>query len=326
MVDNSNLHRAKMKKNDEFYTRQEDIEKEVLHYLPYLKNKVIYCNCDDPSFSKFWEYFHNNFKQLKLKKLTSTHYDPNGSYVLTYDGKTDHKTDLTGDGSFASEECLDLLDQADLVITNPPFSKYRDFIDVLVEHHKQFLIIGNLQSVTYKNVFPLLMTHQLRIGYNGVHKFVQPDQNIKHLNNVVWFTNLPVTKEDTLEVTQQYDPEVNPVYDNYAAFEVGKVKGIPTNKVIKVWLNNDRLVDFKKVYGTDLKVLDQNDQQFYAEINKPIWGVPITCAIKVNLYQDNKFDLIGILNYGSDYQYDFAKPVLGGKEKFKRLLIRPNQV
>lgn len=168
------------------------------------------------------------------------------------------------------------------------------------------------------------MTHQLWIGYNEVHKFVQPDQNIKYLNNVVWFTNLPVTKEDTLEVTQQYDPEVNPVYDNYAAFEVGKVKGIPTNKAIKVWLNNDRLADFKKVYGTDLKVLDQNDQQFYAEINKPIWGVPITCAIKVNLYQDNKFDLIGILNHGSDHYYDFAKPVLGGKEKFKRLLIRHN--
>ena len=142
---------------------------------------------------------------------------------------------------------------------------------------------------------------------------------------MVWFTNLPVTKEDTLEVTQQYDPEVNPVYDNYAAFEVGKVKGIPTNKVIKVWLNNDWLADFKKIYGTDLKVLDQNDQQFYAEINKPIWGVPITFANKFNFYtRGSKFVLIGELNTGSRLQYDLAKPILNGKEKFKRLLIRPN--
>ena len=159
---NANLHKAKGEKNDEFYTQLKDVEKELIHYKMHFKDKVVLCNCDNPTWSAFWKYFHLNFSELGLKKLISTHYDrEEATYKMEYTGGDDNdievgvKTPLEGNGDFRNQECINLLDEADIVVTNPPFSLFREYINVLIEHNKQFLIIGSFNNITYKDVCPL---------------------------------------------------------------------------------------------------------------------------------------------------------------------------
>ena len=233
---NENLQKAKEAKNDEFYTQLNDVSEELRHYKEHFKDKIIFCNCDDPTWSAFWRYFHLNFEHLGLKKLISTHYDrEKPTYKMEYTGGNDNdieagvKTPLEGNGDFRNQECIDLLKEADIVVTNPPFSIAReDFIPQLFEYKKKFLIIGDLNWVTYKIIFPLLKNNEMWMGYSAVKEFLQPDGTIKKFGNKLWFTNLDIKKRhEKLILWKNYTPAEFPQYDNYDAINVDKVSNIP---------------------------------------------------------------------------------------------------
>ena len=257
MSANANLHKAKDAKNDEFYTQLTDVSKELMHYKQHFKDKIVLCNCDDPTWSAFWKYFHLNFSVLGLKKLISTHYDKTQpTYKMEYTGGDDNdievgvKTPLEGNGDFRNQECLDLLDEADIVVTNPPFSLARLYIATLMEHDKPFLIIGDLNWITYKEVFPLLKDNKIWLGNCAVKEFIQPDGSIKKFGNKLWFTNLDHKKRhEKLVLWKNYTPEEYPTYDNYDAINVDKVSDIPC--------------DYNGVMGVPITFLDKyNPEQF----------------------------------------------------------------
>ena len=247
---NRNLHNAKHAKNDEFYTQLTDIEKELSHYRKHFKNKTVLCNCDNDD-SNFIKYFKLHFNELGLKKLINSYID------------------------FRSDECIELLKQADIVVTNPPFSLFREYVAQLMEYEKKFLIIGNPNAVTYKEIFPLVKDGKLWVGNKSMgtdmlfdlpidfakelaatkkegsgYKII--DGVIKGRAFAIWFTNLPHKKRnEELVLTKRYrGNEGNyPKYDNYNAIEVSKVINIPK--------------DYKGVMGVPISFLDKyNPNQF----------------------------------------------------------------
>jgi hypothetical protein len=256
-----NLHNAKKQKNDEFYTQLTDIENELKHYKEHFKDKVVYCNCDDPIESNFFKYFSLNFEHLGLKKLISTGYKENGKGVVSvYEGDKNGNRmpdleeieikELQGNGDFRSQECLEFLKQADIVVTNPPFSLFRDYVATLVEYDKQFLIIGSQNAITYKEIFPLIKENKLWLGVNSVKEFIQPNGEIKKFGNICWFTNLIHKKRNyPLDLYMKYSNDYYPKYDNYDAIEVSKTCEIP--------------MDYEGVMGVPITFLDKfNPEQF----------------------------------------------------------------
>jgi hypothetical protein len=204
-----NLHNAKKQKNDEFYTQLTDIENELKYYRQYFKDKVVYCNCDDARESNFFKFFSLNFEFLGLKKLITTGYKENGKgVVLIYEGDKNGNRmpdleeieikELQGNGDFRSEECLEFLKESDIVVTNPPFSLFREYVTQLMEYGKQFLIIGSQNAITYKEIFPLIKDDKMWLGVNSVKEFIQPNGEIKKFGNICWFTNLEIIEEITL--------------------------------------------------------------------------------------------------------------------------------
>jgi hypothetical protein len=264
---NNNLHKAKQAKNDEFYTQIIDIENELKNYKEYFKDKVIFCNCDDPDWSNFWLYFSINFNSLGLKKLISTHFEnskPSYKLEMNAYGET-IKTDLIQNGDFRSPECIELLKEADIVVTNPPFSLFREYVEQLVEYDKKFLVIGSNNAITYKEIFKLIKDNKLWLGTTNPKKFKQPNGEMKNFGNINWFTNLEHSKrneEIILYKTYQGNEEDYPKYDNYDAIEVSKVKDIP--------------IDYEGDMGVPITFLDKyNPKQFeilgldgYVEGNK----------------------------------------------------------
>ena len=260
--DNSNLRTAKRVKNDEFYTRYEDIEAEVTKYRKYFAGKVVYLPCDDPADKKseFWSFFVTRFNVFRLKKLIATHYDENGKAYKIWiesdgcggivDDSDALQEDLLGDGDFRSPECIEILKECDIVCTNPPFSMFREFVDTILTYDKKFLIIGSKNAYTYKEIFTRIWKNEIWPGYNAVHKFIQPDGSIKSFGNIGWFTNLPTTKRDEdLILTQTYDPAIHPKYDNYDAINIDKVVDIP--------------VDYDGEMGVPISFIDKyNPNQF----------------------------------------------------------------
>ncbi len=264
---NESLHRAKKLKEDEFYTQLADIESELRHYKNHFKNKVVLCNCDDPRVSNFFHYFSYNFEKLGLKKLISICYKSsqrdlfsnnteNNAVFLEYTGdKNNNKVPdlneiginkLKGDGDFRSKECIDLLKKSDIVVTNPPFSLFREYVSQLMEFEKKFLIIGNQNAITYKDIFPYLRENKMWLGYkNGDMSFRVPDhykprktryweddngKKWRSFGNICWFTNLKIKKrEEKLILYENYSEEKYPKYQNYDAIEVSNVKKIPIN-------------------------------------------------------------------------------------------------
>lgn len=230
MAKNDNLHKAKDAKNDEFYTRIEDVAEELRHYKKHFAGKVVFCNCDDPTWSAFWRYFHLNFAELGLKKLISTHYDrTEPTYKMEYEGGDDNdvevgvKTPLEGNGDFRSKECLDLLDECDIVVTNPPWSMFREYVSLLVEHKKQFVIIGNKNSITYKEFFPLLKDNHVWIGYMSPSEFDTPSGMTKKVAGLGrWFTNLDIQKRHEKLILWQlyYDDDRNPMWARLLIFQL----------------------------------------------------------------------------------------------------------
>lgn len=234
---NSNLQKAKVAKNDEFYTKLSDIENELKHYREHFKGKVVFLNCDDPKKSNFWRFFSEmNFEFLGLKRVISTHFESDiKSYkletFLNEEGMlTTVETPLIGNGDFRSPESVELLKQADIVVTNPPFSLFREYIDQLIEHDKKFLVVGSLNAITYKEVFKHILNEKLWLGVNYVKEFILPSGDTQKFGNILWFTNLEHKKRREEIVTfAEYNDEEYPTYDNYDAINVDKVAFIPKN-------------------------------------------------------------------------------------------------
>lgn len=249
-ANNQNLNKAKQKKDDEFYTLFEDIEKELQHYKKHLKNKIIYCNCDDPDFSNFYGYFNLNFKKLGIKKLITTHYTKDStSHKLEMINENEEplKTNLKGDGDFRSKECLEILKEADIIITNPPFSLFREFIDKLTEYNKDFLIVGNKNSLTYKNTFKLFKENKIRTGVNEVRNFLTPNSETKRVITC-WFTNLDHEIKKEIKSIKKFDNTYQ-TYDNHDAIEISKLKDFP--------------IDYEEIMGVPITYLEKHDSKKY---------------------------------------------------------------
>ncbi len=244
-----NLRRAQIAKNDEFYTQISDIEKELRHYKDFLSGKTVFCNCDDPEESNFWKYFYLNFEHIGLKKLVATHYDPNvPTYKLEFDGKNIKKTDLKQNGDFRSPECVDIMDESDVVVTNPPFSLIKEYIPLLKEHNKDFIILGPQNSIYYKEIFPHFKSNDIMLGYNNVKEFLQPDGTFKKFGNVYWFTTFDIDlHHEHLIMYKKYSPEEYPSYVNYDGIDVNKVSNIP----LDYHGNMGVPVNFLKQYNPD---------------------------------------------------------------------------
>ena len=264
-VSNSNLHKAKQAKNDEFYTQLSDVSEELRHYKKHFKDKIVLCNCDDPTFSAFWIYFHLNFKELGLKKLISTHYDrENPTYKMEYEGGDDNnaevgiKTPLQGNGDFRNEECIELLKEADIVVTNEPFSLTRPYIAQLMEYDKKFLIIVNKNCITYKEIFPLLKDNKVWLGYTSPSEFNTPDGMTKKVSGLCrWLTNLDIPKRhEKLILWKEFNEEDYPRYDNYLAWNVDKVSEIPKDDFFEITVSEEEYKQFKETYGDDCELIE----------------------------------------------------------------------
>jgi len=310
---NRNLHKARKYKNDEFYTKLEDIERELRHYRYHFKNKTVFCNCDDPWVSNFFHYFTHNFDILGIKKLITTCYqndqmklfsrhDRDDSICLEYDGpKNGNKIPtpeeigiikLKEGGDFRSKECIELLKQSDIVCTNPPFSLFREYMAQLIEYGKKFLIIGNYNAVIYKEIFPLIKDNKIWLGVEpwGM-TFNTPEGKEKFSRMTKWFTNLHHNKRnDEIILVKKYNgnEEHYPKYDNYDAIDVDKVLNIPK---------------------------DYNG----------IMGVPITFFVD---YNPNQFKVLGFTNSGEENKgirhkdSKHGRALINGKEIYTRILIQ----
>lgn len=276
---NENLQAAKAAKKDEFYTQLTDIEKELRHYKEHFRGKTVLCNCDDPRVSNFFRYFQLNFEHLGLKRLITTCYksqevdlfsqqNSEKAVYLIYDGdKNGNRAldpeelqvmPLKGDGDFRSPECVELLKQADIVVTNPPFSLFREYVALLMQYEKKFLIIGNQNAITYKEIFPLIMNNKMWLGYHSGHtlfavpddyevpdfydisdkkrlssngyKFDENGKLWRNLGNICWYTNLDIQKRhEEMILYKSYSPEEYPKYDNCDAIEACPCENIPSD-------------------------------------------------------------------------------------------------
>ena len=286
---NKSLREARRQKSDEFYTQISDIENELRHYTGHFRGKIVYCNCDDPRISNFFHYFSYNFERLGLKKLLTACYrnrqrdmfsrhDSERAIWLEYNGNTQGGRvpdvgdigirEFQGDGDFRSAECTELLKQADIVVTNPPFSLFREYVAQLMEHGKRFLIIGNVNAITYKEIFPLIKDNRIWLGpsiTSGDREFGVPDHypltaathridesgnKFVRVKGVRWFTNLDHEKRhEELIFYKRYSPEEYPAYDNYDAINVDKTAEIP--------------LDWDGALGVPVTFLDKyNPEQF----------------------------------------------------------------
>ena len=307
---NKNLNAAKQAKKDEFYTQMSDIERELRHYHDHFRGKTVLCNCDDPYESNFFKYFALSFNRLGLNKLICTCYNGSpvrgNELLLHFDCPDDEPSrvaykveitevrDLNGDGAvdlsdvryllmndrnvlttlqsgdFRSAECIELLNEADIVVTNPPFSLFREYVAQLMEHGKKFLIIGNQNAITYSEIFPLIMRNMVWLGYNsGDMAFKVPDdyeprktrywqdetgQKWRSMGNICWFTNLDHSKRhETLDLVCHYSSDAYPRYDNYDAIEVSRVADIPC--------------DYGGVMGVPITLLDKYNHEQFEIIN-----------------------------------------------------------
>lgn len=239
-VTNKNLQDAKRKKNDEFYTRYEDIEKEITNYKEYLKGKWIYSPCDDFRWSEFKTYFKNNFEELGLKHYTCTCLNiGNGAWRYDFDGKTETLTQLEGNGDFRSEECTKIMKECDVVITNPPFSLFKEFITWL---NVDFIVVGNKNAMLWKTIFPKYYYKQLYFGYNYISKFRLPDNTFNWFQGSgKWFTTFPVIKENPPIALKPYAEDKYPKYDTYDAVNTDSIRDIP---------------DYDGEIGTPIGILD----------------------------------------------------------------------
>jgi hypothetical protein len=318
MAGNSNLHISRAGKTDEFYTQLSTIEDELRHYRQYFKDKTVFCNADDPEGGKdgqdlfgdglggytsnFFRYFKLNFEQLGIKKLITTHYDPS---------KPTHKVELTGNrgkivksplkqnGDFRSPECLELLRECDIVVTNPPFSLMKEYLPLLVNSGKKFLILGNTNHAILSEIFPYLKNNKVWLGYNSGHfwfkvpdyyevkqtdfKIDETGQKWRRMGNICWFTNMDIEKRhQPLDLFMKYTPDNYPHYDQYDAININRTTDIPD--------------DFEGIMGVPITFLDKHSPE--------------------------QFELIGVDRYVEDNPHYGHRFTINGKETYARILIR----
>jgi hypothetical protein len=321
-IQHTQFSAAKNNKKDEFYSQLTDIERELKYYKNHFKNKIVYCNCDDPRVSNFFHYFSYNFEHLGLKKLIATCYknqdadlfstnESEQAVYLEYTGDKNGNSvpdaneigvkPLQGDGDFRSQESIELLKQADIVVTNPPFSLFREYVTQLIEYDKKFLIIGNINAISYKEIFKLIKENKAWLGVNmgrGISGFIVPkhyelygseariDENgnrIVSTNNCLWLTNLDIDKRhEDLLLHKKYTPEEFPKYDNYDAINVDKTKDIPVDYVGHI-------------------------------------GVPITFLDK---YNPDQFEIIGQMATTKIDEFNYGYPYVNGNKIYARILIK----
>ena len=263
---NENLKKAKAAKNDEFYTRLEDIEKELKHYTEHFKGKVVYCNCDDANRSNFFKYFSINFQKLGLKKLITSGLKDNGTGIVAI--QTGDDIDIyDGNGDFRSEECIEFLKEADIVVTNPPFSLFREYVAQLMQYGKKFLILGSMNAITYKEIFPYIKNNELWLGITSVKDFIQPNGEIKKFGNICWFTNLEHKKRnEELILYKSYNPTEYPKYENYDTIEVSKVAEIP--------------MDYDGVCAVPISFLDKYCPNQFRIVGLGIANLGLACGVQ----------------------------------------------
>lgn len=324
-VNNKDLHKARKNKKDEFYTQLPDIENELRHYKDHFRGKTVYCNCDDPRISNFFHYFSHNFEQLGLKKLITTCYrnkerdsfstDASDQAIsLIYEGDKNGNTipdpeeigiiPLKGDGDFRSEESIDLLKQADIVVTNPPFSLFREYVAQLMNYEKKFIILGNINAATLKEIFPLIKENKIWLGpsiSSGDREFGIPDDypleaagtridenGFKYIRvkGVRWFTNLShMKRNEEITLYKTYTPEEYPQYDNYDAIDASRVKEMP--------------IDYEGAMGVPITFLDK--------------------------YNPDQFEIIGMCRYlpkSPIIKNKNERFYLNGYEKYARIVIK----
>ena len=326
-IQHTQFSEARTNKKDEFYTQLSDIERELKHYKKHFKDKVVLCNCDDPRVSNFFHFFSYNFEKFGLKKLIATCYknqemdlfsenkseqaiyleytgDKNGNNVP--DAEEIGIKHLQGDGDFRSKECIELLKKADIVVTNPPFSLFREYVAQLIEYDKKFLIIGNINAISYKEIFKLIKENKAWLGMNmgrGISGFIVPkhyelygsearvdeDGNrIVATNNCLWLTNLDNSKRhEDIILYKKYTQDEFPTYENYNAINVDKTKDIP---------------------------MDYSDEM----------GVPITF---LHYYNPDQFEIIDINpHFFTIVEQGLPKPsqlkITGQKDPYARILIK----
>lgn len=325
MAGNSNLHMSRAGKTDEFYTQLSTIEDELRHYRKYFKDKIIFCNADDPAIgedgqdhfgdglggytSNFFRYFQLNFQQLGIKKLITTHYEadkPSYKFEIVSNDNADQiglpdyvKTPLAGNGDFRSPECLALLEECDIVVTNPPFSLMKEYLPLLVNSGKQFLVLGNINHALFGETFVYFKENKVWLGHNSGHFWFRvPDyyeekktdfkidkngQKFRRMGNICWFTNMDIEKRhQPLDLYMRYSPEKYPTYDTFDAIDCERYSEIP--------------------YDTE-----------------KIIGVPITYLA---YHCPEQFEIVGEFNHGCDSEFDLAIPKIEGKSRYKRIAIR----
>ena len=324
---NKNLHSAKTNKKDEFYTQLADIENELKHYKDHFRGKTVFCNCDDPRVSNFFHYFSHRFESLGLKKLIATCYknqdvdlfsthESEKAVMLVYEGDKNGDrvpsaeeigvTPLQGDGDFRSAESIALLKEADIVVTNPPFSLFREYVAQLMEYDKKFIIVGHQNAITYKDIFTLIKDNKMWLGYGfkgGAAHFINDSyenyatasdkkEGMIRVSGVVWFTNLEINKRhEDLDLYKTYTPEEYPKYDNYDAIEVSKTKEIPA--------------DYAGAMGVPITFLDKyNPDQF------EIVGMSASAGYNA--------EIVGLPFLGEKD----ARPLLNGKNTYARVFIK----
>lgn len=249
MARNTHLNIARKRSNDEFYTRRETIERELRFYEEELRGKVVYCNCDDYRYSQFYKYFKENFERLGLKELISSNYSTEGeAYIVRFEGDSERLTHLTGSGSYTGnddEEIKVALKQADIVVSNPPFSLFKEYIPFLINNGKDFIVLGTINAVTYVDIFPLIRDGKVIPGnnFNVAEEFVVPEEYEKFIkvrrdedgrllskiSNIAWYSTFPRKNLGIINESIYYDSNTHPTYDNYEAIEVSRVKDIPKN-------------------------------------------------------------------------------------------------
>lgn len=307
---NSNLAHAKYNSNDEFYTQYETIENELLFYVKQFENKIVYCNCDNYNKSNFYKFFKNNYSKWKLKKVICTFFtgeenslwECNNNSILNkieFENGKEIKSYLNFNGDFQNDECIEILKSADIIVTNPPFSLFQKWIEIVQSYNKQFIVLGNMNAVTSKEIFPYICHNKMWLGMslNGTHcEFIVPDDYTDNytyvdsdgvrksqVNNCVWFTNMENEKHNSfLPLTKIYEQNVYEKYDKYDAINVNKIADIP--------------------------------KDYYKEM-----GVPITYLIKHNPKQ---FQIMGILANTKVTDTNFGVPEINGKRIYSRIIIK----
>ena len=323
-ANNQGLKNAKINKKDEFYTQLSDIEKELVFYKEHFQGKTIFCNCDDPEYSNFWKYFELNFEHLGLKKLIATHFDDEkATYKLELssdvngDGKVTQtdivKTPLKQNGDFRSPECIEILKEADIVITNPPFSLFREYVNQLIEFEKAFIIIGNQNAFTYKEIFEFMRNNKMWVGYGyGDMEFKVPDyyepkktrfwidengDKWRSLGNICWFTNLDIEKRhENIILYKKYNEQNYPKFDNFDAINIDKIKDIPC--------------DYNGLMGVPITFMNKyNPKQF-----------EIVDAL-------NRYSLLDTQGNNNDVQIRHSHMCnIDGKPKYFRIIIKRKEV